>query len=452
VHAYPSRSGVSTCTRALAILATLSLSVAACSGSPLASSADASPPAAGGASGAAATNADGGGAGGAAGLSATQPDGGCVPNAYRFGGAVCRCQDGTPDVCSTGCTTLKLDVDNCGVCGRKCGEQQTCNDGVCGADPVRVLPPLAGCTALSLAVAGGALCFADESGGTINTLGAALPLVLDEQSPTWLKAVGGDLFWYDKDTKTIRHRAPGGATNDVYVNVMPAGVGGLPAPKIGGYGVSADGQTVYVGIGSQVVSAPAAGGVATPVAMEAQGGLVGNIAVSGSVLLYATGLNGDVDAPVLVPGGVATCGAQDPTSGELNMTTCNRIARGQGGLFLDWSFATSTNGYWIDGGSIKTEILAGPLAGGVNDDVAYAQSQPIVAAVANPPTQTIYFAEYGLDASTVRPVGFIEKTPFTINSTAVLLARGQNGITSMAVDATKVYWATHDCSIFSAAQ
>jgi hypothetical protein len=426
-----------------------------------------------GTSGAAGASVDGGAAGstgaagttgkagttGAAGTgSATLPDGGCVENAFKHNG-VCACQDGVPDVCGVACTDVKLDFDNCGLCGKKCSATSTCNGGVCGAEPTPVLAGAPGCKALTLAVAGGALYFADEGRGTINKIGGA-PIPTIEQSPTWLTAAGTDLFWYNKGTKTIRHVAAAGTVpNDVYVNTMVQGDAAAP-PTVGGFGVSADGQTVFVGVGTQVLSVPAAGGTATQIVNEDRGGLVGSIAVSGTTLLYPTALNGDVDAPPITAA-VQHCGLEDDQGnvymmGTIDggvMTNCPRLARSQGSLFINWAYASGTRGYWVDGAVVKTEILGGPNAGGTNEEVAYSVSQEIVAVVANP--TTVYFAEYGIDASTNLGVSFIEKSPLRPNNNndpSILIARGQGNVTSMALDASKVYWARSDCSIFSAAQ
>jgi hypothetical protein len=235
---------------------------------------------------------------------------------------------------------------------------------------------------------------------------------------------------------------------------MTAGDAAAP-PDVGGFGVSADGKTVFVGVGTQVLAVSAAGGPATQVVVEAKSGLVGTIAVSGTTLVYPTGLNGDVDAPIVTPGMVEACGVEDADSNVIQTGAghlCPRLARSQGSLFQGWAFATATNGYWIDGAVIKTEILGGQNAGGINDGVAFTVSQPIVAAAANASTRTIYFAEYGLDPVTLTAVSYIEKTPLAINSTQILMQRGQGNVTSMTVDASRVYWARADCSIYSAPQ
>ena len=57
-------------------------------------------------------------------------------------------------------------------------------------------------------------------------------------------------------------------------------------------------------------------------------------------------------------------------------------------------------------------------------------------------TSRIYFGEDG----------FVERTPYAPGSAAGVIARGQMAPTSIAVDATRVYWSTSDCAINSTAQ
>src|SRR5882672_7354840 len=120
------------------------------------------------------TGSGGSGGGGSgpvdSGMSATLTDGACDVNAYPHMG-VCACQDGTPTVCSGTCVDTKVDPDNCGTCGHQCGATSACAAGVCGAVATVEVPAITGCTGLTLAVAGGAVYYADEGHGTINKVG-----------------------------------------------------------------------------------------------------------------------------------------------------------------------------------------------------------------------------------------------------------------------------------------
>jgi hypothetical protein len=362
----------------------------------------------------------------------------CVPGAYRIAG-VCTCQTSTPDVCPTiGCVDKRLDTSNCGACGVACRPDSTCNAGVCGAAPATVSAAIPGCTAMSM-VASDAVYFTDAAHGTINKVGAVAPLATNEMGATMLQKVGTNLYWYATGSKKIRTMATtGGAVSDVFTASLPDGGA---SPDVAGFLVSPDDVTVYISLGTQVLAAPVAGGAPSVVANELHGGLPAALALNGTTsIVYPVMYNGDVDVPSLsaMP---ATCGAGD-AQGNTIMTTCARLARGQGELFPSFIAAIGGRAYWINGDDIRSEAL-GPI-GTPFDSMQLAQTSEITAATAT--TDAIYFA----DADPSDPShGYIEKTALAPNSTSVLLARGQRSPIAIAVDTTKVYWATSDCAILS---
>jgi hypothetical protein len=308
--------------------------------------------------------------------------------------------------------------------------------------PTVVLPAIAGCNGISM-VASDAVYFTDAAHGTVNKVGAAAPLAMDETGATMLQQVGTNLYWYAAGTRRIRRiaKAGGGTASNVFL---------APAPQLGGptdiagFVVSPDGLTVYISFGNQVLKAPVAGGnIPTVVANEVHGGLPAALALNGTInIVYPATFNGDVDAPLLaaMP---ATCGLEDPSNpGNAIETTCPRLGRSQGELFPDFITVIAGRAFWVDGPNVKGELI-GPM-GTSFDSITMSQTSHISAAVAN--TDTIYFADADpTDLSN----GFIEKTALAPNSTAVLLARRQKSPIAIAVDATKVYWATSDCAIMS---
>jgi hypothetical protein len=394
-----------------------------------------------GAAGAAGITGAGGATGGSTGTpGATNKDGSCVTGAFNMppNTGPCVCQDSQPDLCPTvGCVDKRVDPANCGVCGTACGATSTCNAGACGPAPMVVLPAFAGCTAMTIAVNGGNVFYTDATHGTVNKIGGATPIATGEPGATWLATVGANLFWYDKGTKKIRMiPAAGGAAADVYANTATAGDAAAP-PEIAGFLVSPDGATLYVSLGTQVLEAPVAGGASSVVANETWGGLPAALALNGTTnIVYTVMLDGFVDAPLLaaMP---STCGMHD-SNGNVDMTTCPRLAEGQGGLLSAFIAVVAGHAYWIDGEDVRGRSID-PMAAS-SDGIATAQDQ-IMAAAAT--TDTIYFAD-GQAGD-----GFIEKTPLAPGSTATVLARGQNTPIAIAVDAKKVYWATSDCAVMS---
>ncbi len=404
----------------------------------------------GSSSGAAGTSGGAGtGAGGTGGAlvatpGATKPDGSCVAMAYKHPAntGVCICQSDTPDVCDTvGCTDEMTDVANCGACGTACMATAVCNDGTCGASPTVLQAAISGCAGLTIAVLGGAVYYTDEAHNTVNKVGATAPIATDEMGATSLAVQGTNLFWYDKGTKKIRMvAAPGGTPTDVYANTAVASAtdGGV-APDINGFLVTSDGASIYISLGFDVIKAPVAGGTATIVAKEVEGGLPTSLALNGTTnIVYPAPFNGDVDAPLLsaMP---AICGMKDANDNAIE-TTCPRLARSQGTLLPSFVAVVSGSAYWVDGLNLDSEMIAN--MGGQPNTIGVATAS-ITAAAAG--TDTIYFAEDGL----------IEKRPAAFdmsNTTPILVARGQMAATSMTLDAMNLYWATKDCSIASIAR
>ena len=182
-----------------------------------------------------------------------------------------------PTVCPTiGCVDKKLDPANCGACAMACGATATCNAGACGPAPTVILPAIAGCTAMTIAVdPAAAVYYADGTHGTINKVGAAAPIATGETGATLLALNGTNLFWYAAGTKKIRMvAAAGGTPVDVYTD----GDGRRwrrGSRREGDFLVTADGASIYVSLGNSVPQGSVAGGAAVAVCQRGQGQLPG---------------------------------------------------------------------------------------------------------------------------------------------------------------------------------
>jgi hypothetical protein len=385
----------------------------------------------------------------------TTADGRCVEGAFARNG-VCVCQTDIPTVCSAGCTDTKLDDDNCGACGHKCGPTQTCNDGMCGPSPVNVVPASAGCATtvgsvagfsdmgLSVAVSGGTLYWADAGHGTVKSQpaggGPVTVLAMNEKAPHALAVNGPSVYWLSwvagapgaggaaPITATLR-KAAGGAPTDVVSATSETG-------GILGFAVSADGTTIYFSSGTSVKKVAAGGGAATEIAQEVKGGLPGALALDGTKIVYPTGQNGDVDVITPVAGTVSLCGKEDPATGEFDpklQVNCLRVGRSRGSLVLSAILAKADRAYWINGASVQANPT-GPNAIPMNEDLGTPGGDVTAMAMA---ADKIYFGDGEL----------IEKVGLTSGSASSRIARGQKGASSIAVDGSSVYWSTKDCGI-----
>ena len=379
-------------------------------------------------------------------MAATKSDGTCVLNSYKQKGcSLCACQTGTPDVCGNSCTDMQTDNANCGTCGNACAATASCNAGVCGAAPSMVLAPITGCTAtagISIATSGTTVYYADAANGVVSAVGAAAPISSAEMGATWIATQGTNVLWYNKTTKAIRMSAGGtAAPTTLYSNTGT----GIPN-TIGGF--VSDGTTLYVSLGITIIKMPVAGGASSVVMTEANlQGQPQALAINGTLgLVSPMLLSGDVDAPKLMPAtSPAVCGTPDPNmTDNVIMTDCVRLARSQGELFDSAIFVVAGTAYWVDGPNISSEFVG--TAGVPNTGISTASDTVTAFTVS---TDTAYFAS-GIAATT----GVIEKAKLTANpsQSPVQVARGQNAPVSIALDATKVYWANSDCSIWSAAK
>ena len=415
-----------------------------------------------------------GGTTGAAGADplATNPDGTCVAGAFKRNG-VCACQSDTPKVCAAMCTDATTDVANCGTCGKACNATATCNAGTCGADVTNLVPAITGCMSLNLAVAGTTIYFTDTGHGTVNSVattgGAVTKLVMGEVSPGMILTAGTNLFWISIKSVTTTTADGGAMVMTTTASIRKASTAGAGAADlvtetnihggINGMALNAAGDTLYYSADTNVKSIAVSGTatMGTIVAEEQLGGVPTGIGIEGTTLAYVTEINGDVDvvtigattaanATSMCPANTACCGFHDPADPAMENllnTSCTRVARSQGAPFFGAMIVKGGNLYWSNDGSITTNSAAQVTtasAHGFNTDnmqVATTGGASVTAMAGD--ATNIYFAQDGL----------IQKTPYTVMSTAVNVARAQMAPSSIALDTTKVYWSTGDCAINS---
>jgi hypothetical protein len=359
-------------------------------------------------------------------------DGRCPQGAYAHDDGLCHCQADVPNVCDDVCVDNMTDPDHCGDCATKCGPMQGCNAGHCGATPVTLIPAAAGCGALHLAWAGGTLYWTDRDHGTVKGLsttgGAATTIASGQMTPTLIAASGAALYWLESGAKRItKATLPGGAPTPVAAST----------DAIGGFVVSPDGNTIYFSAGKVVNRTSTAGGGAVTEVGSEDSGIPGALALDGANIAFATHVNGDVDVMTIVAGTPSVCAS--PGSTTATNTSCARIARSQDTLFYDTMYAINGKAYWAAGDGVQT---ASELpSDGFNDRIGSAKLGN-VGAFAILGTSTVFYSDDD----------FLLKAPLMANAPVSVWARAQPMSTSIALDATKVYWATADCAVVAMPQ
>jgi hypothetical protein len=373
-------------------------------------------------------------AGGSGGAATGMPPIGdkCGANSVKHPDGLCYCQPATLSACVSGCGDFQTDADRCGNCDTKCGATQACRAGKCTPEPTVVVPAAAGCGSIRLAVAAGTLYWTDKMHGTVQSIattgGTAKSLVTAQMAPTQIAVNGTALYWLAGGSKSIMTATLAGATPTA---VMPAATA-----EIGGFTFSEDGKTLYFSAGTVVSKTTAApGGTPTEVGHE-ESGIPHALAVSGGLIAFPADLNGDVDIMTLVAGTPSVCASPDST--VATNTSCLRVARSQGNLYLDAVYIVGGKAYWLNG----TQVVSSPAMGTPSNDTIATAANPNAV---NGTTMAIidgqvYFAD---------DVGSIYQAPLMINAPVATLARGQMKPSSITADASNVYWANSDCSIMS---
>jgi hypothetical protein len=401
------------------------------------------------------------------------------------------CQAGTPNVCDNVCVDVTSDNDHCGDCTTKCPPTSVCNASTCTAPTTVVLPApapstspdggAASCGPLRLVTTGGILYWTDTQKGTVNSMpvGGGTPTVIatGQMAPTHVQVVGGNIFWLNSGEKKIMKSALTAGTPTAVVTAPTTD------DQIGGFAVSADGSSVYFSSTNADANArpeatisevAAAGGAITIVGAQDHG-VPAAVAVDGTNVAFPVNGNGDVNAIAVMNGKLAQCGLPPPDGGtnEIDIN-CSRLGRSQGELFIDDIFAFGGAAYWLDGQQLKTAVVANDTEGMYDVITAALNGNPYTAFTMDG-TTTAYLVEAGSrncavwkDPNTMNQcmtygpatAALVQKSPIMKNATAVAVARIVDpqdatqvvNATSVAVDSTKVYFATDNCGIISAAK
>jgi hypothetical protein len=323
------------------------------------------------------------------------------------------------------------------------------------AEPRVVQPARAGaCDGLDLALAGETLVWADRARGEVLRApvagGAPTALATGEDRPHGLQVVKELAYWMTTPLDVGPGPRP---SREIHVAPLAGGwVTTLVAPQegVGGFAVAPDGQTIYYGTSTTILSQPTAGGPTTIVANILSGGVPQGMAFEGTHLVYLDGVNGLVAVVELIPGHVAACvpwfdiGVGSPE--EAQDVDCQPVADGNGALFLDVVSFRGGRVAWADGSFIKAARLSQkPTLDRTNPGA-------LDAAVSG-------FSIWGDHAFTavfdpnVPDEGELRDVVLGGNGApGTPIARHQRAPRSVVADASRVAWSNGDCAIVSLAR
>lgn len=372
-------------------------------------------------------------------------DGRCeAEGAYSSGAdGVCVCPPRAPSDCGSVCADFQTDDANCGACGHACGPTATCQAGTCGSPVTTVVAAAAGCGQIDVALAAGALYWADRDHGTISRMmlpdGAPTTFVTAEAKPDLLTVAGSKLFWIDVVSSTpvdgsvplqmrttAKVRAlmlPDGQPVDLATEVNSTG-------GILGLAVSADGSRVYYSAGTAVRVVPSGGGSAVDV-VSAMNGVPAALALAGSVLVYATTDKANIELATVAEGATASCAPPESAS-----SSCRELVDGQGGLFSRTVLLSGGRVIWATGDALLTILVSESTYKSIT---YFASTVTALAAVGDE-------VFVGIAGERGPGPGEILAVAAAPDAVPTRLARDQAAV-SIAADATAVYWATSDCRI-----
>ncbi len=354
---------------------------------------------------------------------------------------VCGCSADKPDVCGTGataaCVFKQTSPDNCGVCGTACDAGATCVAGKCGTKPTELLPKGAGCGAMQLVVQGGTVYWTEAMSGKVRSMpvagGAPTDIATGQMAPSAIVADAKGVYWVNTgNNKIMKVALPvvAGAPEE-----LKAAEG---ADKVFGIAVAMD--KLYYTLKNDVHQISTTKGAAD--------------------IIVGTAVNYDPPAPKIEgsPHGVATNGtsiawtdvgdrngveADDvlvETDPLTDKTGYAELAQSVGDLKPQIA-VDATYAYWLNG----TDLVRNKLAAATP-----VPDLPIMVAPRDP--GFIAFAINATSAYASTSDGQILKHALSVDEPvipSIAVARDQMMATSVAVDATSVYWATSDCAIRS---
>jgi hypothetical protein len=252
-------------------------------------------------------------------------------------------------------------------------------------------------------------------------------------APTQIVATATSLYWIASGTKTVM--------TATITGMNPGAVAPAATEDIKGIALSADGKTLYYSAGKAVMQTTAMAGGTPKEAGHEDEGFPTALAVAGDQIAYPADMTGDIDVMTINQAMPTVCAS--PGKPVMNVN-CARLARSQGDLFTDCIYIVGTKAYWLNGLSVYAALLDGT---GTNETVGLTSnptSSKNTALVVD--AKNAYFSD---DAGFIYTAPLVRDDSVEPDAAVKTLARNQGATSSIAVDATNLYWASGDCAIRS---
>jgi hypothetical protein len=381
----------------------------------------------------------------------------CPGTGFACKMGMCACGAGEPDICGTGaaiaCVSKMTDEANCGECGKTCDAGAACSAGVCSAAPVE-LTKGTGCGPMRLAIAGANIYWTEEMSGKVRTMpvagGTPMDLAMGQLAPTAIVADATGVYWVNSGDATTK--------SQIMKLALPAAPAAAPVVVTVSsttdeiFDLALAGTKLYYSHFHSVHEvATAAAAPSTTMADPIVGNAVDfdtatvkgephGVAVNATFVGWTdVGERNGVETDDLL----AETG--DPT---MDKTGYHELAQSVGSISNQVAM-DATYVYWCDGARfVRNKADAAmpipdpPIAEALSDIQSFAITATDVYMLTVDGTVAKATLAPAAGASTA-------PTPIAVGQMVEMVEHGIDG--TIAVDATKVYWATQDCAIRSSA-
>ena len=370
----------------------------------------------------------------------------CMGTGFFCKANVCSCSADVPDVCGSGatgaCVNKMSDADNCGACGTKCDAGATCVAGKCNAKPTE-LTKSDGCGSMRIAIQGTTVYWTEKMSGKVRSMpvagGAAVDVATTQVSPAAIAVDAKGVYWLaDGDgmgggKKIMKVALP-------FVAGPPEELKASTTDMIFGITVAAD--KLYYTLKNDVHQISTTKGAADIIVGTAVNydpppkieGIPHGVATNGTLLAWTdVGDRNGVEGDDIL---------EETATPLTDKTGYAELAQSVGALKWDIA-ADATYAYWIDGQNFVRNKLAATMP---------VPDLPIMVTDKGELNTFAINAMNVYGATTENKILKHSLLAPTDEKTVVLpvpIARDQMSPTSVAVDATKVYWSTADCAIRS---